>query len=999
MIRALFTGSREWNDEAAIRPVIEALPSNAVVMHGGAKGADEIVDRLARARGFVPDVYPADWQRFGKEAGSIRNQEMLDRGKPTESYAFPLASSRGTWDMVKRLRAANVPVKVCGASAEIESAVLALVAADERVIHMTAFDSETRLFRPGRMAPPIVCASAACFEGGEIKGKLLPDPTTALAFFRALLEAGHVVAFANAAYDLAVAANADSSLLKPVFRALNEGRIYDLIIAEALSAIYWGHLGEMPNGQPLYNPATGEQTKRYSLALCVLLTLGRSDAKENDTWKKSYGLLEGIPVEQWPEEARVYPVNDATNTLEVAATQIIGRPGEHHWEQIIWKDSRPSAGERSCKWCGIKPDANHIPPFCDAAPRREGHKNLDNLPAQCRADFAAKLGACWALRTDPQRVEALSIEVEKKHAAAVARFQKKGWIRANGTEDQSAVKRAIAAAYGANQPCKRCGGSRICSKCSGNGVSSKTGQSCNVCDGAGRLIGKVEKIEIVECKGLKERGRYQGCLGATCTSCCGARTVPRSAGESTCKNEFDDNRKLIEEGCDGTGFDLSTVPTLPRTDKQGVGTDRDAKMESGDDDLADYGEDEFEKSRSTNVPWLRTGLYGPLSYSPNVIVATGRYSLEGSPIHQMPRHGGERECIRARGAWCGSPIEYVFGATDYEAGELCTLSQLCYWLFEYSQMRDAINASGKPGILHSVLAAEVLGISLEEFLPRLKAKDKQAIDFRQMCKPINFGKGGGMGDAKLVLTSRKKNAGFTVAEHGPAVNDKGQPGYWGVRFCLLTGGARQCGIEKIMEYKHRPCAPVCKKCVEVVANELNPAYFRRYPEMRDYFKWGSKQIDAAKRAGRDIVLAPTPVWDAAKGETRIIRERGVTLSDYSALLNNGFQSMLAEAIKLAYWRMTYEGYMGVRWDNGESSPLAGARFPIVMHDEPISELPRYNFVQSAPRIAEIMMEAGREIAPDVAWRAESAVALFLSKSMEPVYDKGTGELLLWQPEA
>jgi hypothetical protein len=991
-LRTLFTGSREWTDEAAIKVVVEALPQNTIVIHGGARGADEIVDRFARARGLPePEVYPADWERYGMEAGSIRNQEMLDRGKPDNAFAFPLASSRGTWDMVKRLRAANVPVKVCGASTEVESAALALVAADERVAHMVAYDSETRLFHPGRMAPPIVCASAARFEGGEIKGRLLPDPTTALAFFRALLDAGHVIAFANAAYDLAVAASADTSLLRPIFRALREGRIYDLIIAEALNAIYHGHLGEMPNGQPLYNPATGEQTKRYSLALAVLLTLGRSDAKENDTWKKSYALLEGISVERWPEEARVYPVDDAVNTLETAATQIIGRPGEHFWETL---PGTPI--QRSCRWCRINPEtADHTPPFCDAAPRRDGHKNLENLPAQCRADFAAKLGACWALRTDPDRVEALSVEVDKKHAAAVERFQKKGWIREDGTEDQSAVKRAVAVAYGAKDPCKRCGGSRECSKCGGSG-KNKRGEQCGNCDGAGRLIGKMQKIEFAECRGVKERGRFQGCPGATCGICHGARSVPRAAGETTCKNEFDERGRLVEEGCDGTGFDLTTVPTLPRTDKHGVGTDRDVKMESGDDDLADYGEDEFEKSRSTNVPWLRTGLYGPLSYSPNVIVATGRYSLEGSPIHQLPRHGGERECIRARGAWCGSPIEYVFGATDYEAGELCTLSQLCYWLFEYSQMREAINASGKPGILHSVLAAEVLGISLEEFLPRLKAKDKQAVDFRQMCKPINFGKGGGMGDAKLVLTSRKKNAGFTVSEYGPAVNDKGQPGYWGVRFCLLTGGAKQCGIEKIMEYKRRPCAPVCKECVSVVANELNPAYFRRYPEMKDYFKWGSKQIDAAKRAGRDIVLAPTPVWDASKGETNVIRERGVTLNDYSALLNNGFQSMLAEAIKLAYWRMTYEGYTGVRWDNEEPSTLAGARFPIVMHDEPISELPRWNFQHSAPRIADIMMEAGREIAPDVAWRAETAVALYLSKSMEPKYENG--ELVLWESE-
>ena len=66
-VRAVFTGSRDWRDEAPVRAVIDALPANAVVIHGdaegreGAEGLDKMVDRLARARGLQVRAIPARW--------------------------------------------------------------------------------------------------------------------------------------------------------------------------------------------------------------------------------------------------------------------------------------------------------------------------------------------------------------------------------------------------------------------------------------------------------------------------------------------------------------------------------------------------------------------------------------------------------------------------------------------------------------------------------------------------------------------------------------------------------------------------------------------------------------------------------------------------------------------------------------------------------------------------------------------------------------------------
>lgn len=50
----------------------------------------------------------ADWSKYGKAAGPMRNQKMLDEYKPDLVVALP--GGRGTADMVSRARVAGVEV-------------------------------------------------------------------------------------------------------------------------------------------------------------------------------------------------------------------------------------------------------------------------------------------------------------------------------------------------------------------------------------------------------------------------------------------------------------------------------------------------------------------------------------------------------------------------------------------------------------------------------------------------------------------------------------------------------------------------------------------------------------------------------------------------------------------------------------------------------------------------------------------------------------------------
>ena len=115
-MRILITGSRNWTDREAIRNAIaeQSEPAwDVTVVHGSARGADEHANWVALELGLNPEAHPAQWAQHGKKAGPLRNQQMVDAGADI-CLAFPLGKSVGTWDCVRRAKAAGIPVKVYG---------------------------------------------------------------------------------------------------------------------------------------------------------------------------------------------------------------------------------------------------------------------------------------------------------------------------------------------------------------------------------------------------------------------------------------------------------------------------------------------------------------------------------------------------------------------------------------------------------------------------------------------------------------------------------------------------------------------------------------------------------------------------------------------------------------------------------------------------------------------------------------------------------------------
>ncbi len=116
-MRVLIAGSRTYTADLVLDAIVYGLNAqeDLVVIEGEATGADTLAREAAECIDAKVDPYPADWDKYGRAAGPIRNKQMLDEGKPEFVIAFldkPESESRGTANMIKQAMKAKLPVYV-----------------------------------------------------------------------------------------------------------------------------------------------------------------------------------------------------------------------------------------------------------------------------------------------------------------------------------------------------------------------------------------------------------------------------------------------------------------------------------------------------------------------------------------------------------------------------------------------------------------------------------------------------------------------------------------------------------------------------------------------------------------------------------------------------------------------------------------------------------------------------------------------------------------------
>ncbi len=124
-MRLLVTASREHTDPSLICVALQAIyvewrlhaPADEpfIVVHGDARGGDRIAKQWAirtriEDRRVDHEAHPAAWDRYGKAAGHIRNQEMVDRGVD-RCVGFPIGQSKGTRGCMRLAKKMGIPTK------------------------------------------------------------------------------------------------------------------------------------------------------------------------------------------------------------------------------------------------------------------------------------------------------------------------------------------------------------------------------------------------------------------------------------------------------------------------------------------------------------------------------------------------------------------------------------------------------------------------------------------------------------------------------------------------------------------------------------------------------------------------------------------------------------------------------------------------------------------------------------------------------------------------
>ncbi|MBL7077518.1 MAG: hypothetical protein ISS31_08595 [Kiritimatiellae bacterium] len=414
---------------------------------------------------------------------------------------------------------------------------------------------------------------------------------------------------------------------------------------------------------------------------------------------------------------------------------------------------------------------------------------------------------------------------------------------------------------------------------------------------------------------------------------------------------------------------------LTRTAKTGLITQKAEELESIRDEPfvnAFLVYQRLTKLRSTYLRHFRvdSGIINP-HY--NLITRTGRTSCSSPNVQNQPREGNIRECIVPRAG-------HVFVDVDYSVLELAALSQVAYYRYGHSAMRDLINQ----GIdLHRYVASRVIG----------KAEDAITGEERRKAKAINFGLPGGMGPRGLQAYAASSYGVTLTLDEATAWREE-----WLRIFPEMvehlgseSNPARLAAVLDEHEFPESLTGIDPEIASMILIRIAGGA--RATSNGREFsaeeMDWAWQQIQES-RAGRIRKYADAIACRQGSAELQRAIVPGFTVGIHTGRLranctftesrNWPFQALSADGAKLALYDLIRADYRVVAF----------------VHDEALVEVPETDdYRPVAETISNIMITAMQRVCPDVAIRTEYAVMRRWSKDAKPTYDD-TGHLIAYE---
>lgn len=117
--RLIIAGGRDFDNykflEFEVKKfVVEEIKTrkNLEIVSGTASGADRLGERFAEKFAIALKRFPANWDRDGKAAGHIRNEEMAKYARNQFCIVFWDGSSRGTKNMIENCKKYNLNFRI-----------------------------------------------------------------------------------------------------------------------------------------------------------------------------------------------------------------------------------------------------------------------------------------------------------------------------------------------------------------------------------------------------------------------------------------------------------------------------------------------------------------------------------------------------------------------------------------------------------------------------------------------------------------------------------------------------------------------------------------------------------------------------------------------------------------------------------------------------------------------------------------------------------------------
>lgn len=115
--RYIVAGGVRFEDYETLKTILDDLfieiPKDEIeIVSGHAKGADSLGERYAAENNLKCTIFPADWGKYSKAAGPIRNRQMLEYALEEEAHlvAFWNGESKGTKNMIDIATKAGIEI-------------------------------------------------------------------------------------------------------------------------------------------------------------------------------------------------------------------------------------------------------------------------------------------------------------------------------------------------------------------------------------------------------------------------------------------------------------------------------------------------------------------------------------------------------------------------------------------------------------------------------------------------------------------------------------------------------------------------------------------------------------------------------------------------------------------------------------------------------------------------------------------------------------------------